>query len=535
MKSFFFLLFFGATASKIVSANNQQVCDGPTDAGNYFVNFCEEKCVCEEVNPGEWDHVCYRERQEFTCMSKYSRQRFLDTYKAVTTPGHPQFEKMAHLIEMHENDPDNPSEDNFSLLHNNAATFLPWHRYYAMAVEDVLRNEDCRVTLPWWRWSKKSHMWWIGSPFLSPTNWLGTDSNMACVNDGPFGSAVISQVPTAWWDPPVPQPPTCLRRNFFNPTNTLINAMPSIPEISNVLATHWTNWNLFTEKLEGIIHNLPHVNIGGDMVTRLSPREPTFFLHHGYIDKLWDDWQNLSPGHLTSYANHDMTAPLPATFGTTPSNVDDHFNLKASRVMYDSSGFCNLVVWFSGTKLSHQKFFDIEKIENAILKDAMGEQRLREVPQIKPKTLSFDELKEMFSWWYEGVQDREATNQLDEKIALMVNQLQQSADAVENPITSEELARLNNPASIALGIDLDSDEFTEILLDAQVCQEGWDFHHKKGKCVKNRSASRDLVNEIEAEGAVIGCEVVNKEDAEEIGTLPFPPDLTVGTRRSNLP
>ena len=147
----------------MVSANHKNDCEGPSDAHNYFINFCEEKCVCEETDPGEWAHVCYREREEFTCMSTTRRQRFLDTYKAVTTPGHPQYALMEELISMH--------DVGFSSIHI-PKWFLPWHRYYAMAVEDVLRNEDCRVTLPWWRWSKKSATWWTGSPFLRlPPGW----------------------------------------------------------------------------------------------------------------------------------------------------------------------------------------------------------------------------------------------------------------------------------------------------------------------------------------------------------------------------
>jgi len=38
-------------------------------------------------------------------------------------------------------------------------------------------------------------------------------------------------------------------------------------------------------------HNAVHSAIGGTMGTSTSPSDPIFWLHHGFIDKLWNDWQ----------------------------------------------------------------------------------------------------------------------------------------------------------------------------------------------------------------------------------------------------
>ena len=44
------------------------------------------------------------------------------------------------------------------------------------------------------------------------------------------------------------------------------------------------------------IHNRIHVFVGGTMVSAESPHDPIFWLHHGFIDKFWADWQATNPG-----------------------------------------------------------------------------------------------------------------------------------------------------------------------------------------------------------------------------------------------
>jgi hypothetical protein len=51
-----------------------------------------------------------------------------------------------------------------------------------------------------------------------------------------------------------------------------------------------TDFVSFTSSLEGPdgwVHNA----VGGTMGTSTSPADPLFWLHHGFIDKLWADWE----------------------------------------------------------------------------------------------------------------------------------------------------------------------------------------------------------------------------------------------------
>ena len=37
------------------------------------------------------------------------------------------------------------------------------------------------------------------------------------------------------------------------------------------------------------------------MCSRESASAPEFFLHHAFVDKIWDDWQKKSPAHKYAY------------------------------------------------------------------------------------------------------------------------------------------------------------------------------------------------------------------------------------------
>ena len=78
------------------------------------------------------------------------------------------------------------------LLHHMPQIFLPWHRWYLLEFENILRQVDCRVTVPYWDWSKDEKHWareteandvWNLGP-----HGLGGDGTLSddCVRDGPF-------------------------------------------------------------------------------------------------------------------------------------------------------------------------------------------------------------------------------------------------------------------------------------------------------------------------------------------------------------
>jgi len=485
-----------------VYANHNAQCEDAGDLNNYFINSCEEKCICEEIAGAGYDHMCYREREEFTCMSTGRRTRFINAYKAVTTVGHAQYYQMKQLLEIH-GDPN----ANFNDIHTDEF-FLPWHRWYAMAVENILRNVDCRITLPWWRWSKKSLTWWEGSPFLSSNTWLGTNSANSCVDDGAFKDPP--------WKPPTGYPSlTCLRRNFVPipmPTGTNINTVLSLP--ADPADGCADCYNEFSFELETLVHNTAHYNIGGDMVTVLSPRDPVFFLHHGYIDQLWDRWQRKSDTHLNVYCNGCIKdSNLPHVVGSTPYAIRDNFDLKSMGVKYVNIKSSPYGPWHFTTfplclmvsnvhtnvHTPHTAIWDFGKIEMALA-------ARNDMPQLKAETPDFHELRQRFSFWYTNATSEE---KLDEKIKKMVEIKLKLARSIEKPITDDELLELQNPASYMLGYDLDSMQVVEELNRAEICPFGYIW--EEGDCKRNNREIKKLEKQLK-KGTWVGGEIIANRD-----------------------
>lgn len=131
---------------------------------------------------------------------------------------------------------------------HGGSNFLPWHREYLIRFENRLRLFNPLVTIPYWDWAND----------LLPVE-LSDPQDLA---------------------------------NWGITRNIAIGPMPTQTQVNNVMAQ--TTWNGFRTSLEGI-HNSVHVSVGGHMRTASSPSDPIFWLHHGFIDKIWADWQKLNP------------------------------------------------------------------------------------------------------------------------------------------------------------------------------------------------------------------------------------------------
>jgi hypothetical protein len=84
-------------------------------------------------------------------------------------------------------------------------------------------------------------------------------------------------------------------------------------------------YDAFWSDLESIIHNPPHIWVGGVMVTGASPSDPVFYLHHCWIDMLCAQWQLLHPGaaFVSSGGGAGLNDAM-QPWTTTPADVLDH-------------------------------------------------------------------------------------------------------------------------------------------------------------------------------------------------------------------
>lgn len=74
--------------------------------------------------------------------------------------------------------------------------FLPWHRWYMLAFENMIREVDCRVTIPYWDWAFWSNVSWKNNIHIWNSHDYGLGGNGDpekgyCVQDGPFKEGIF--------------------------------------------------------------------------------------------------------------------------------------------------------------------------------------------------------------------------------------------------------------------------------------------------------------------------------------------------------
>jgi hypothetical protein len=395
---------------------HEQVCDAASHVGRWWYNGCKQRCVCESVS-GEYNWVCYRERKEITCMSATERKLYIDTYKTVSSPG-PQYTNYQKLIARH--------STMFPTIHTSQ-WFLPWHRWFQMQMENLLQNVDCRVTLPWWDTAKNAGSPWTVSPWGATTDLLGT--SMACVTNGGFASP-------GWPN----NAHGCLSRAFSS-------TLPTLMQQSSVLGLAATNYVAFTDALETQIHNIVHVRVGGTMVNTWSPEAPEFFLHHGNIDRIWDQWQKKGSANLGAYSSSfNLNSVMPVALGATPAQVND---LKSTRVMYVTGSASSLGMghlYFSCLFLTLGSLkFELATVD-AFISNATRSQVLQ-IPQRPAPVLNATE---------EQMLIRMMGRYPSEAFAARLNAGHQAAVEFNNELAKVGMARTSfeDAASRALGFDL---------------------------------------------------------------------------------
>ena len=226
-----------------------------------------------------------RERKEWHSLSEAER---CDYINAVFTASTVYLYKSCYvaLVDIH--------ETYFkSNIHGGPDTdFLPWHRWYILSLENLLRKINCKVTVPYWDWSVEAKNFHNSTIWNTNCGFGGNgdrNNNNFVVSTGPFGDRS--------WTQPNGQP---LRRKF----NGHFADATEVARIQRYTVNEFREWH---RGIEGTLHDHGHCVINGTMCTRASSNDPIFFLHHGFIDKLWHEWQQKGPEylHLPRYAQNE--------------------------------------------------------------------------------------------------------------------------------------------------------------------------------------------------------------------------------------
>lgn len=218
------------------------------------------------------------------------------------------------FVQIHKNAMMGP--DMFMPMPHRGPLFFPWHRVLLRQFELALQSaaHDTSITIPYWDWNLSG----ANSPFTD--DFLGGDGDSAQnhrVISGPF-AVEQKKFEIRVWDA-ISGDPGLLREFGTDPTAFL----PTAPDVASALTkTPYSpgpgSWEV---TCEGGLHNPVHRWIGGNMADATSPNDPVFFLHHCYLDLLWERWKK----------QHPSTAPYLPTSG-------GHGLSLASKLIFNNSG-----------------------------------------------------------------------------------------------------------------------------------------------------------------------------------------------------
>lgn len=165
----------------------------------------------------------------------------------------------------HDNDHTLPHHDGDDLSIHSPVYWLPWHRKFILEFEERLRDFDDSIELPYWNWTFYRE---IPEPLKKKIGGWMTVSR-AVFHDG--------------------------------------DKLPTVTELNQVKAA--TTFDSFDAQLINL-HDRVHVWVGGAMGNAArSPKDPLFFLHHCFLDKVWADWQETHHPSLFPSEYRDMVMP----------------------------------------------------------------------------------------------------------------------------------------------------------------------------------------------------------------------------------
>ena len=192
---------------------------------------------------------------------------------------------------------------------HNSELLWPWHRAYLLAFEDALRASDppktSNVTIPYWDWTEPPS----GSRYPKAFETIAALQPVTC--DATKDSC---------------SPPVANCRKIC--PNTAPPLSPLLMGTIQATPT-WRDYGggLQGEGIKGALEKQAHDFIHGTYINGLNrnvvraARDPLFWAHHSYMDKLWSEWQDKHKG--AAYDPVCKTCPINFLPGKTVSDYLD--------------------------------------------------------------------------------------------------------------------------------------------------------------------------------------------------------------------
>lgn len=205
---------------------------------------------------------------------------------SVLQPG--KWKRYDDFVQVHKNAMMGP--DMFMPMPHHGPLFYPWHRILLRQFELALQAAagDPTIAVPYWDWNISGD----SNPFT--VDFMGGDGDEAQnqrVTTGPFAFSG-GKFPIRVWDDATGD--AGLRRQFGDDPSSYLPSATRV--VSDLTYTPYSpapsSWEVVSE---GDLHNPVHRWVGGNMGRSTSPNDPIFFLHHCYMDMLWERWKQQHP------------------------------------------------------------------------------------------------------------------------------------------------------------------------------------------------------------------------------------------------
>lgn len=196
----------------------------------------------------------------------------------------------------------------------SVSQFFPYIRHFLLEYENLLREVDCRVSIPFWDWTAFHDV-----PYKSPVwnNEQGfgdtSDQSTTCVTTGPFRQGEYHVSPEGGGG--------CIKRQYTKatyPSRTVVDK-----DILTLPAAQFNTLHRFLQLYCGIsVQSL----VGGTMFSPNAAEDPVFHLQLSQLDYLFTRWQSFGGGReKIRYAND--TSRFLLTNALTVSQMSDSSSL----------------------------------------------------------------------------------------------------------------------------------------------------------------------------------------------------------------
>lgn len=228
-------------------------------------------------------------RKNYLEMAPTEKTDYVAALNAMWANGSTAVGKGTYFATIHENH----FSTNIHSSRGDGSNFTAFHRYMLLHYEMMIRTANTQygyLCLPYWDWRSDP-------PKNSPLPITSTNNP----NFWLFSFIPLTSLP-----------------GWGVTRNPKVSDLTNLPTVMNYTAamsntTFWAPGGFsspdFTHQLEGKNHNMPHVWVGGNMATGSSPRDPIFFIHHCMVDKIWQDYEDVSVGIQSTFPTPNYQIP----------------------------------------------------------------------------------------------------------------------------------------------------------------------------------------------------------------------------------